>query len=148
MSGFFPPWHTPTTAATAIQWVIPNVYDYLATAQLELMPSADWYGWPDPINLERIVAEGREKIARMSARFRGLRVAGDTSWAESPRQRAELVGYEGLVNEMVQAANILALCTYHAAHLTPPDMLDVFRNHQSVLLPTSLGWSQVDLRCR
>ena len=142
-----PPWHTPTTAATAIQWVIPNVYDYLATAQLELMPSADWYGWPDPINLERIVAEGREKIARMSARFRGLRVAGDTSWAESPRQRAELVGYEGLVNEMVQAANILALCTYHAAHLTPPDMLDVFRNHQSVLLPTALEWSQVDLRC-
>ena len=49
---------------------------------------------------------------------------------------------------MVQASNILALCTYHASHLTTPDMLDVFRNHQSVLLPTSLGWSQVDLRCR
>jgi hypothetical protein len=123
------------------------VYDHLAIAQLELMPSADWYGWPGPINLERIVADGHKKIARMSARFAGVRVVGDTSWVQSPAQRAQLVEYEGVVDEMVRAANILALCTYPAATLTPPDMLDVFRNHQSVLLPTSLGWSQVNLRC-
>jgi hypothetical protein len=142
-----PPWHTPTTAATALQWAIPNVYDYLATAQLELMPSDEWYGWPGAINLDRIVAEGRQKIARLSARFGGLRVAGDTSWVQSAEQRAQLVAYEGVVDEMVQAANVLALCTYPATTWTPPDMLNVFRTHQSVLLPAPLGWSRVDLRC-
>ncbi len=141
-----PPWHTPTSATTALQWVIPQVYDYLATAQLELIPSAEWYGWPGVMNLERIVADGGDKIARMSARFAGLRVAGDTSWVHSPSQRAQLVEYERVVDETVQATNVLALCTYPAADWSPPDMLRVFRNHQSVLLPDQLGWTQVDVR--
>ena len=140
-----PPWLTPTTATMTLQRVTPQVYDYLATAQLELIPSADWYGWQDAMNLERIIADGRDKITRMSARFTGLRIAGDTSWAKSPSQRAQLVEYERVVDKTVQAAKILAMCPYPAADWSPADMLNVFTNHQSVLLPHQRGWSQIDL---
>ena len=142
-----PPWHTPTTATTALQWVIPQVYDFLATGQLELIPSADWYGWPGPMDIPRICADGRDKIGRMSARFAGLRVAGDSSWVTSPDQRAHFVEYERVVDETVREAKVVALCTYPAVDWSPPGMLSVFQNHQSVLLPSEDGWRQVDLRC-
>jgi hypothetical protein len=141
-----PPWHTPSTATTALQWVIPQVYDYLATGQLELIPSAQWYGWPAPMDLARIYADGRAKITRLSARFTGLRVVGDLSWVTSPEQRAQVLDYERVVDEIVQDTNILALCTYPAADSpSPADRQDVFTHHQSVLLPNQVGWSLVDL---
>ncbi len=142
-----PPWHTPTTATTALQWTIPQVYDYLSTGQLELVPSAEWYGWPGPFDMARIRAEGRDKIARMSARFPGLRVAGDSSWVSSRQQRAQFMEYERVVNDIVQAANVLALCTYPAAGWSPHDMLTVFATHQSVLLPDPMGWRQITVPC-
>ena len=142
-----PPWHTPTTATTALQWAIPQVYDYLSTGQLELVPSVDWYGRSGAMDLQRIVADGRDKIARMAARFPGLRVAGDSSWVQSPEQQAQFVEYERVVDEMVQAGNILALCTYPAAGWSAGDMLNVFTNHRSVLLPGEPGWRQVDVSC-
>lgn len=132
-----PPWLTPTEATTALQWVIPQVYDYLSTGQLELIPAADWYGGQGPMDLQRIIADGRYKIAQMSARFAGLRVAGDSSWVQSPDQRAQFVQYERIIQDTVQAANVLVLCTYPAAGWSPPDMLNVLMNHRSVLCLTS-----------
>ncbi|MCC2642423.1 MAG: Sensory transduction histidine kinase [Nitrospira sp.] len=142
-----PLWHTPTTATTALQWVIPEVYDYLSTGQLELISSADWYGPQGPMDLQRIIANGRPKIAQMSARFGGMRVAGDSSWVQSPDQRGQFVEYERIVHDTVQTANVLALCTYPAAGWSPSDMLNMFTNHRSVLLPDQRGWRQVDVRC-
>ena len=142
-----PPWHTPTTATVALQQTIPKVYDYLATVQFELIPSSQWYGWPAPMDLSRICADGRDKIARLSARFSGLRVAGDSSWVTSPEQRAQFIEYESVVDEMVRTANILALCTYPSADWRPSDRLDVLKHHHSVVLPDSAGWSLVDVRC-
>ncbi len=142
-----PPWHTPITATTALQWGIPQVYDHLSTGQLELIPSADWFGWQGPMDLPRILADGRRKIAQVSARFAGLRVAGDSSWVQSADQRAQFVEYERVVDESVKAANVVALCTYPAAGWSPPDMLSVFQNHRSVLLPSQQAWNQVDLNC-
>ena len=142
-----PPWHTPTTATMALQWVIPHVYDHLATARLELVSSADWYGWPNLMNLARVVADGRAKIRRLSARFPGLRVAGDLSWVTSSGQRAPLLDYERVIDEIVQEANVLGLCTYPAADWTPSDRQDVLKHHQSVLLPDQVGWRLVDVRC-
>lgn len=135
-----PPWLTPTSAMMALKGVIPRVYDYLSTAQLELIASADWYGWPGA--LYRVVTDGRDKIARMTARFSGLRVTGDISWAQSPDQRGELLEYERMVDETVQAAQVLALCTYPAVDWSLSDM---FKNHQFVLLANNVGWSHVDL---
>ncbi|MCE3225376.1 MAG: Sensory transduction histidine kinase [Nitrospira sp.] len=142
-----PLWHTPTTAATALQWVIPQVYDYVSTVQLELMPSADWYGRQGRMDRQGTVANGLRKIAQMSARFRRMRVAGDSSWVESPGQRAQFVEYERVVDDTVQTAKVLALCTYPAINWSPADMLNVLMNHRSVLLPDQRGWRQVDVRC-
>jgi hypothetical protein len=123
------------------------VYDYLSTGQLELISSADWYGPQGPMDLQRIIANGRPKIAQMSARFGGMRVAGDSSWVQSPDQRGQFVEYERIVHDTVQTANVLALCTYPAAGWSPSDMLNMFTNHRSVLLPDQRGWRQVDVRC-
>ncbi len=133
--------------SSALQWAIPQVYDYLGTGQLELIPSAEWYGWPSPMNIPRICADGRDKFARLSARFSGLRVAGDSSWVSSPEQRAQFAEYERVVDDIVQTANVLALCTYPAAGWSPSAMLTVFTTHESVLLPDELGWKQINLRC-
>jgi hypothetical protein len=62
-------------------------------------------------------------------------------------QRAQFVEYERVINETVQAANVLTLCTYPAAGWSPPDMLSVFTHHESVLLPDKRGWRKVDVRC-
>jgi hypothetical protein len=143
-----PPWHSLTTATVTLQRTIPKVFDYLATVQLELISSAEWYGWPEPMDIARICAEGRDKIRRLSARFAGLRVVGDLSWVTSPEQRAQVLDYEGVVDEVVQETNVLALCTYPATDSSSPaDRQEVLTHHQSVLLPNQVGWSLVDVRC-
>jgi hypothetical protein len=132
----------------ALQRVVPQVYDYLNSGQLELIPSADWYRWSDPIDTQQIFAECRRKIAQVSSRFVGLRVTGDSSWVQTAEQRAHFVKYERVVDEAVATAPVLALCTYPAADSTPHDMLNVLTNHRAVLLPDDeAGWRQVDLRC-
>ena len=79
----------------------------------------------------------------MAPRFAGLRMTGDTSWLQSPDQRAQFLDYEHKVGQATDKANIVALCTYPAATWGPTDMLKVLECHDS-LLSGQRGWQIVE----
>ena len=130
-------WHTPTTATTALQWVIPRCTTISARASWN-DPSADWYGGRVPWNLAHLCGRPRQDRANVRP-LRGAPGRRGIRPGSVPDQRAQFVEYERVVDETVQTANVLALCTYPAAGWSPPDMLNVLMNHQAVLLPDQRG---------
>ena len=141
-----PPWLSPSAATILLQRTVPNVYDYLQTGQLDLVPSSEWYRPEAPLNPEAIFATCLRKVVQVAPRFTGFRVTGDSSWLQSSEQRARFLAYEHGVTEAVGKANIVALCTYPTEAWTPYDILTVWECHDTVLLCDRFGWREVEIQ--
>lgn len=129
---------------SALRKAVPRYDQYRKRNQIQILPHTEWYHRENVINL-RIGLQGwLEKIElALSQGYKGLRVAGDSSWIEKEHWEI-FVDYEAAVNETIGNRPFLSLCTYPLGKCTVPEILDLIRNHIFSLIHNENGLELIE----
>jgi hypothetical protein len=126
---------TRESARAALLKVVPNVDDFLASGQLEMMPHSDWYlDASGQLKSFESVAEallGRQDRA-LSKGFKFLRAAGDCGWACGTPQTKEFIAYEMKINAAIGATKVAAICTYRP-EVSADELVAIVTAHQDAV---------------
>jgi signal transduction histidine kinase/PAS domain-containing protein len=127
----------------ALHQALPDFERCLATGQMEITPSTEWYlkdgrfdaahvlqGWLD--QLDHALAKG----------FSGLRFAVNLllekkDWVSYSR-------YEGKLNETLRDTQIEGLCAYNLNRFSAANVLDIMHNHQFTLARRNGNWESLE----
>jgi len=127
-------------AKAALQKAVPDLEQYIKKGQIEILPHTDWYLLGGEFDADRVLRGWVQKEKRALDRgFDGLRLTGNTFWIERNHWK-RFVDYEATVNDVIGAHRIIAICTYSLEKCTGSDVVDVMRNHQSVLFKKGETW--------
>ncbi|QOY95500.1 MEDS domain-containing protein [Massilia sp. UMI-21] len=131
-------------AKTLLAQSVPDLDDYLASGQIEIVSISDWYQGAAGFDADTVLASWLEREARSREKgFVGLRLTGDTSWVERSGW-AEFMAYESQVNEAFSERKLIALCTYALDNCNSSDVLDVCRHHQFALTRREGDWELLE----
>jgi hypothetical protein len=137
---------SPPLPAAEIGEEIGNEADLtmgLASGQLMIRDARDWYGDPARFAAEDGVQRLMDEEERaLDDGFRGLRVAGNTSFV--PRAHWDrFMAYEKALHERLKSRRILVCCSYHRAECQPVDILDIVHRHDGALDRPDRHWEFV-----
>ncbi len=121
-------------ALHALQGVLPNARDYLATGQLALLPHGTWYLAAGRFAAEHIHQGWLARLEWALQRgYEGLRVSGNPTWLETKEDWKRFHEYERLLSVSIGKRALLALCAYPVDQCSEQDVTDILRHHQVVI---------------
>jgi hypothetical protein len=127
-------------ARAALQKAVPDLEQYIKKGQIEILPHTDWYLLGGEFDVDRVLNGWVEKEkGALDRGFAGLRLTGNTFWIERNYWK-RFVGYEAAVNDVILGHRIIAICTYSLEKCTGSDVIDVMRNHESILIRKGKTW--------
>ncbi len=131
-------------AKAALKKKVPNLEQYLAKGQIEIIPYSEWYTVGGSFNSDCVLRGwvDKEKYA-LSHGFDGLRLTGNTFWVERSDWKG-FADYEAAVNDVIGQHKMIALCTYSLLRCSGTDVVDVVRNHVGTLIKMSGKWGVVE----
>ena len=131
-------------AVDALSKVVPDLEKRIRSGQLEILDPPQWYTKTGSFEIKSTL-EGwaKKSVEAREKGFAGLRVTGDTSWLR-PEDWAPFMEYEGQVTEAVDAAQMIALCSYNLDLLDASKVIDVVSTHQFCLIRQEDKWRLVE----
>ncbi len=124
----------------ALREGLPNLEEYQRKGQLQAIPHADWYCLDGKFNVSTAIGCAASALnqARQQG-FKGIWVAGDTSWLDK-KDWPVMIAYEETMSNLMADVPTVGLCTYPTRTMGIPEALDVFRIHRSVLVRQDGNW--------
>src|ERR1700738_4527734 len=135
---------TGEDARHALKRAVPYLDQYIADHSIEIVAARDWDLQDGTFDLNRVISDWNEKLARASARgYAGVRVTGDTAWLEK-KDWKDFCEYEESLNQAVANQRLAVLCTYPLAACGAAEILDVVRAHQFAVTKRRGGWDVIE----
>ena len=140
---------TESDAFQALEQVLPDVHEYLARKQLEILPYTQWYLPSGSFDSRIVIDNWMSKARHTEAKgFAGIRITGNPLWLKSESEWEQFVSYEKTVHEAIRTERVLALCTYSLAICENRHMLDTLAAHGSTLISQGSQWQRLVLSSR
>jgi PAS domain S-box-containing protein/putative nucleotidyltransferase with HDIG domain len=128
----------------ALRERIPNFDYYWQKGQIEAIPHTEWYLRDGQLSVAAAIERASGALNQAKLRgFEGIWVAGDLGWLNKGEWQT-LVTYEETVCEFIAGAQIAALCAYPLRALAIPEVLDLFRTHQSIGMQREGRWKLIE----
>ena len=128
----------PVTANDAfhtLEQALPNVHEYLARKQLEILPHTQWYFSTGVFDPEIVVQNWVKKAKHAEAKgFTGVRITGNIFWLGSEQDWEQFGVYEQAVTENIKNQRVLALCTYPFEICRINNVVQTLSSHNKVLI--------------
>ncbi len=130
----------PLEAEAALRESVPNLDDYLASGQIEIIDFDDWYmadeRFDPDLALQKVA--GR-LVAALERGFDGLRISGST-FSLSRDDWEAFVRYEAAIDRIVGSKRILAMCAYSLQKWSMSEIFDVIATHDFALAKEGGRW--------
>lgn len=131
-------------ALAALRLAMPDLDDYLARGQIEVLDYRDWYIRGGQFDARPVLQGWSDKLAiAQKLGFAGLRLTGNTFWLEQTGWE-DFTRYEEEINKIIGGQNMIALCTYSLQRCGVREILDVVANHQFALIKTGGHWEIIE----
>jgi PAS domain S-box-containing protein len=131
-------------AIAALRTAIPNLNDYLAKRQIEILNYSQWYARTGRFDADDVLQGWVDKLAiSRQLGFEGLRLTGNTFWLEQDTWE-EFIDYEAKINQIIGGRRMLALCTYSLEKCGVYEIMDVISNHQFALIKHTGRWEVIE----
>jgi PAS domain S-box-containing protein len=131
-------------ARLALRMAVPDLDDYLAKGQIEILDYSEWYTKTGAFNADTVLQGWMDKLAAARRRgWDGLRLTGNTFWLEQADWQ-DFTRYEEKVNDAIGDQNMIALCTYSLEKCGVREILDVIANHQFALIKQAGRWEVIE----
>ena len=130
-------------ARQAIGEVLPTCDDLLAKGQMKILDHSDWYMRNGVFDMQKSSEAFVEEIKRaMSIGFSGVRVATNLSWLDK-KDWQSFTEYEDRADKFVSARPMRVICSYPLDKCGAMEVIDVVRNHHSVIVRQGGKWQLV-----
>jgi hypothetical protein len=130
-------------ARQALGEVLPNCDDLLARGQIKVLDHSDWYMRNGVFDIQKSSEAFIDEIKRaMSVGFRGVRVATNLSWLDKKDWHG-FTEYEDRADKFVSARPMRVICSYPLERCGAMEVIDIVRNHHSVIVRQSGKWQLV-----
>ncbi len=128
-------------AREALRRAEPQLDEYLASGQLEILDYTQWYTATGRFDAERVSRGWLEKLEEALRRgFDGMRLSGDTYWLGAGEWE-RFVEYEARLDPLIGARRVLAICTYAAHKFGIGEIFDAIANHDFALIRERGRWT-------
>ncbi|MEK7404660.1 MAG: PAS domain S-box protein, partial [Acidobacteriota bacterium] len=131
-------------ATAALRAAVPDLDDYLASGQMEILDYSQWYTKTGAFDADSVLQGWTDRLAAARRRgFEGLRLTGNTFWLERA-DWDDFTRYEAKINAVIGGQPMLALCTYSLEKCGLREILDVVANHQFALIKRAGRWEVIE----
>jgi PAS domain S-box-containing protein len=131
-------------ATAALKKAVPDIDRFIKNGQLLILPFTEWYLKDGTFDADRVLQGWIEKEQEALSRgFEGLRLTGNTFWIGRSLWKP-FTDYEEVINKVLRAHRIIALCTYSLRNCSGGDVVDVVRNHGGTIIKKGAIWSVVE----
>ncbi len=131
-------------ARTILESAVPGFDDLLERAQIEIVPHSQCCNGQESFDADFVVDF---MIARLETAiengYSGMRVAGNAGWITRGEWKS-LSKYEETIDSVIQARKMLVMCAYPIEMCGPNEIVEVVRNHKSVLLRREGRWEFIE----
>jgi hypothetical protein len=135
---------TAEEALEALRQQVPGFSDYQGRGQIEVFPYTEWYLKGGSFDLQRTLDMWMEKHDQaLSKGFEGLRVTGAPYWLDNKKEWEDFSCYEAAINDVIQGARLLVLCSYCLSRCGVVEIMDVVKNHEFALAMNHGSWQVV-----
>ena len=133
-----------TQAQNVLKAAVPEFERYLGKAQIEIVPYNQCFNKQSVFDTESVIDFMLKRLDQgIREGYVGIRVSGDADWLKAGEWR-KLSKYEEAVDAVAQTRKMLLLCAYPIDRCGPNEMVEVMRNHKSVLLRREGKWELVE----
>jgi PAS domain S-box-containing protein/putative nucleotidyltransferase with HDIG domain len=130
-------------AQQAIGKVLPNFDDLLARGQMKVLDHSDWYRKNGVFDIQKSSETFVDEIKRaMNSGFHGVRLATNLSWLDK-KDWNTFAEYEDRADEFVSGRPMRVICSYPLDRCGAVEVIDVVRNHHSVIVKQEGKWQLV-----
>ena len=131
---YFSDFQTPAVVSDFLRDGGVDVDDGVASGQLAVMPSGEWYLAEPPFEPDRTVDGLHSAVdGALAEGWGGFRVLGEMAWAARGVPGSErLVEYEAKVASVFEGRPATALCHYDGRHFAPEALETIARVHTAV----------------
>jgi two-component system sensor kinase FixL len=127
-------------AKAALQHAVPQLVEFFAKGQIEILDYRDWYKATGCFDGDRVHQGWLDKLDAARERgFDGLRLTGDTFWLMD-EEWDHFIHYEARLDPVVRSSRILAICTYSLEKCGTRRILDAIANHDFALMKEGGRW--------
>src|SRR4029077_5609701 len=131
-------------AKKALQREVPNLDQYLAESNIEIIAASDLFLQGGTFDEKRVAATMQAKLASVSAKgYPAMRVTGDTSWLTN-KDWAHFCKLEENVNSLIGNQPLSVLCTYPLTECGPCEILDTVRTHDFAIARRLGSWDIIE----
>lgn len=131
-------------AKEALGKVLPDVDNYLANGQLEIIPYTEWHSMDGVFCSERMLNGWMDKLNTAKDKgYDGLRLTRNTFWLEK-KDWNDFVEYEEEINKTIGNFDMIAMCTYSLDKCNANEIIDVVNNHEFALIKREDEWTLVE----
>jgi two-component sensor histidine kinase len=132
-------------ATGALRAATPDLSRRMATGQVEIVDSRDWYLIRSRFDTERVLASWTLRSeAALDRGFDGLRIAANTFWGAAPEAFKHFTDYEQALRRWFDGRRVVCLCSYCLPSSSAEDVLDVVRCHEFALARREGEWEIVE----
>ncbi|MDD1767358.1 MAG: MEDS domain-containing protein, partial [Methanomassiliicoccales archaeon] len=118
--------------------------DPLSRAQIEIVPHNQCCNEQNVFDADAIIDFMIGRLERaIENGYSGMRVAGNAGWITEGEWR-RLSKYEETIDSIIQARKMLVICAYPIDVCGPNEIVEVARNHKSVLLRREGEWESIE----
>jgi signal transduction histidine kinase len=130
-------------ATEALRKAVPNLDDYLAKGQLDILDYSQWYTKSGRFDADEVLQGWVDKLtSALQNGFDGLRLTGNTHWLEDANWN-DFAQYEEAVDSVIGRYRMIALCTYSLEKCGASEILDVVANHEFALIRREGRWELI-----
>jgi len=129
-------------ATAALKSAVADLDGRLARKQIEIIDHRAWYQGGRSVDDVVDAWLGHEADA-LARGYRGLRLAGNTSWID-PSNAQAFAAYEAAANAHFAPRRIVALCSYCLARRAAVDFVDAVSNHHFAIRRRDQRWERID----
>jgi PAS domain S-box-containing protein len=131
-------------AKPALRAAVPDLDDYTARGQIEILDYRDWYMKSGEFRADEVLQGRVDKHDDALRRgYEGLRLSGNTFWLEQTSWD-DFAKYEETINNVIGRYRMLAICTYCLEKCGAQEIAEVVATHQFALIKRSGRWQIVE----
>lgn len=132
---------TVKDAVHALAQSLPNVQEYLANKQLEILSHTQCYFSTGIFDAEVVLYNWLNQARGAEAKgFAGTRITGNIFWLGSEQDWEQFGAYEQAVTENIKNQRVLALCTYPFEICRINNVMQTLASHNKVLISQNESW--------
>lgn len=125
---------TVEKAKDAMKKAMPDFESSLIKGQIEIIPSTGWYLKDGIFNPESATNDWINKLNQaLTKGYEGMRITDNTAWLEK-KDWKNFSDYEEAIDTVIDAYQIIAVCSYSLNRCNAYEIIDIFRNHQFALM--------------